>query len=357
MKILIDIGHPSHVHYFRNLISIMQKKGHEFVIIARDKDITQALLKIYNIPFSNRGKGAISFSGKLFDAFNKDYFIYKIAKKTKPDLFLSFASPYAAQVATIFGKPHIAIDDTDHANFSHKMYVPFSDAIITPISFKKDFGKNHILINGTPKLCYLHKNYFIPNPDIYNYLKINSNDRYVILRFVALNASHDLGEKGIDLGLKIELAKKLSEKFKVFISSENELPLELKKYKINIPFEKMHDALYYAELIIGESGMSSEAIMLGTQSIGVWKEINGVNIDEIKYGMLHHYHYSTKEIISKAMELLYIPDFKRRSQELAARMLNDYIDVTAFLVWFIERFPESKHIMQINPDYQNKFKV
>jgi len=355
MKIFIDINHPSHVHYFRNIISIMQKKGHEFVITSRDKDITQSLLEIYNIPFYNRGRGANSLLGKALCALKTDHFIYRIAKKTKPDLFLSFASPYAAQVAALLRKPHIAFDDTDHANLSHRMYVPFSDVIITPVSYKKDFGKNHIRIHGTPKLCYLHKNYFKPNPDIYDYLKISKEVRYVILRFVSLNASHDIGEKGIEMALKIELAKKLSEKYKVFISSENELPSELRPYKINIPYEKMHDALYYSDLIIGESGMSSEAIILGTQSIGVWKDINGVNMDEINYGMLHHFLYSTNEIIDKAMELLNTPDFKIKSQELASKMLTNFIDVTAFFVWFLENYPESKKIMQINPAYQNKF--
>ena len=30
MKILIDMNHPAHVHYFRNFIKLMEAKGHEF---------------------------------------------------------------------------------------------------------------------------------------------------------------------------------------------------------------------------------------------------------------------------------------------------------------------------------------
>jgi hypothetical protein len=37
-------------------------------------------------------------------------------------------------------------------------------------------------------------------------------------------------------------------------------------------------------------------------------------------------------------------------------MLNDKIDVTAFYVWFIENYPQSKSVMNENIDYQNKFK-
>ena len=44
MKILIDTGHPVHVHYFRNFIKIMEKKGHEFIVIFRNKEIEHYLL-------------------------------------------------------------------------------------------------------------------------------------------------------------------------------------------------------------------------------------------------------------------------------------------------------------------------
>jgi len=51
MKILIDINHPAHVHYFKNIIKIMEKKGHEFLIISRNKEIEHYLLKKYEGPF------------------------------------------------------------------------------------------------------------------------------------------------------------------------------------------------------------------------------------------------------------------------------------------------------------------
>jgi hypothetical protein len=38
------------------------------------------------------------------------------------------------------------------------------------------------------------------------------------------------------------------------------------------------------------------------------------------------------------------------------RFLQDKIDVTAFMVWFIENYPDSFHTMRKNPDYQYRFK-
>ena len=47
MKILIDIGHPAHIHYFKNFIFKSIKAGNEIKIVARDKEVTIDLLKSY----------------------------------------------------------------------------------------------------------------------------------------------------------------------------------------------------------------------------------------------------------------------------------------------------------------------
>ena len=40
MKILIDIGHPAHVHFFKNIIIELEKIGYECFIISRNKNIS-----------------------------------------------------------------------------------------------------------------------------------------------------------------------------------------------------------------------------------------------------------------------------------------------------------------------------
>ena len=39
MKILFDLGHPAHVHYFKNLIKLLEKNGNQVLIIARKKTL------------------------------------------------------------------------------------------------------------------------------------------------------------------------------------------------------------------------------------------------------------------------------------------------------------------------------
>jgi hypothetical protein len=60
--------------------------------------------------------------------------------------------------------------------------------------------------------------------------------------------------------------------------------------------------------------------------------------------------------IEKGLELLQQLDIKKEWREKRKRMLADKVDVTAFLVWFVENYPGSAEIMKEDPDYQYKFK-
>ena len=61
MKIVFDIGHPAHVHYFKNLYKFLKKTDNQILIIARDKEVTHNLLRENSIPFLNRGQGSTGF--------------------------------------------------------------------------------------------------------------------------------------------------------------------------------------------------------------------------------------------------------------------------------------------------------
>src|SRR5271157_331845 len=179
MKILIDIGHPAHVHYFRNFIYIMKQRGHDLLIITRDKEVSQILLKKYNIHFTSRGKGSKTLIGKLFYIVKADFIIWKNALKFKPDIFLSFASPYAAHVSKLLRKPHITFDDTEHAHLAHKLYSPFTEVILSPACFFSPFSKKQLFFNSYMELCCLYPNYFIPDKSILKQLDVSEDEKYV----------------------------------------------------------------------------------------------------------------------------------------------------------------------------------
>ena len=122
----------------------MEDQGHSFFVSARDRSIIFELLNKYKISYFNRGKGRDGIIGKLFYMFTADFKLLSKAVKFKPQIFISFASPYAAQTAWLLRTPHIVLDDTEHARFGHLFYKPFSKVFLNPACFQKDFGKRQI---------------------------------------------------------------------------------------------------------------------------------------------------------------------------------------------------------------------
>src|SRR5690625_3190667 len=139
MKIFIDIGHPAHVHYFKNLIHEMTSEGAEFIITARNKEVTQLLLQKEGIPFTTRGTGNSSFIGKAIYTIKADYQLFKIAYKEKPDLFLCFASLFCAHLSILLGKSLIAFDDIEIENYGHSLYLPLIDTNYTIHTFTNNY--------------------------------------------------------------------------------------------------------------------------------------------------------------------------------------------------------------------------
>jgi len=361
VKYLFDIGHPAHVHYFKNLIRILEKSGHQVAITARDKEISLYLLDSCKLQYTCTGKNLPSKIGKLYSILRNDAAIYRVAKKFKPDLFVSFFSPFAAHVGKLIGKPVIGFNDTENAKISIMFAKPFTDFIIVPDCYK---GKlpidKKIRFSGYLELSYLHPHRFAPDSSVLNLLGVKEDEKYVIIRFVSWSAGHDFGHSGISLDMKRKAVKEFSKYATVFITSEKELSPDLKPYQINIPPEKMHDALAYATLLYGESPtMASECAVLGTPAIYLDDEGRGyTDEEEEKYGLVFNFTESIKDqklSIQKGLKLLNIPNIKEKWQKKREKMLSEKIDVTAFMVWLIENYPESAKIMRDDPDYQYKF--
>jgi predicted glycosyltransferase len=249
------MNHPAHVHYFKNCIRLLRQKGHQIIITSRNRYPALQLLEAYGEDYYNRGKGSEHLLGKLLYMPAADIKLLKIALKTKPDLFLSFGTPYPNHVAWLLGKPGINFQDTENAGLMFAVTRPFSRVYCTPHCFKRDLGKKHVRFNGYMELAYLHPNYFTPDDSVYKYLGVNRDEKYVVMRFVSWGASHDIGHKGIGLEMKRKAVRRFSKFARVFISSEGALPEDLKPYQPDIPPEKMHDVLAYASLFCCKSAM------------------------------------------------------------------------------------------------------
>ena len=349
MRIIVDIGHPAHVHFFKNFIWEMRARGHEILITASKKDLTLDLLKAYTIDyiFTCKRFNGIKFG---YELIKRDAQMFKLVKTFKADIITGIHSTIAAHVSKVTKAKSIIFTDTEHAKLANLVTFPFTDIICTPSCFKKNLGKKQVRYNGYHELAYLHPNYFKPDPTVLEELGLTEGEKFVIVRFVAWQATHDINLRG--LSNKKELVEKLENYGKVFITSESELSKELRKYKMTISPEKLHSALYYASLCFGDGSTTAvEAALLGTPTVHFEafkskskRPVDATRfgiIDELanKYGVLYTFA-NQNNAIDKALELLQDGNAKQKLKFRREQLLKDKIDVTKFMVNFIETYAE-----------------
>ncbi|HYH15143.1 MAG TPA: DUF354 domain-containing protein, partial [Flavisolibacter sp.] len=251
--------------------------------------------------------------------------------------FLNFLHPYPSQVAKLLGKVSLVFSDTEHAKLHHQLTVPFATKIFTPSCYRLDLGSKQTRFNGFMEMAYLHPKRFTPDPSILELLGVRMDEKYVICRFVSWGAAHDFGHPGMTDENKVKAIKSFSKYAKVFITSEKPLPKELEPYRIKIPFNKIHDAIYYSNLVFGESAtMASEAAVLGTPSIFIDNDGRGyTDEEEHKYGIVFNFTESLKDqelAIQKAVEILKDDNSKEKYKKVRDKIVADCIDTTEFMV-------------------------
>jgi uncharacterized protein len=345
MKILIDMGHPAHVHLFKHFIWEMERKGHVFRITARDKDVTKQLLDAYRIPYELVGKHSSGTLNLFIEWIGRGTSILKIAHEFQPDILMGGVNPAVVYAANILGKKAVIFTDSEPESLKYPiadfLCVPFADAILTLDSVRHSYGKKEIRVNSYKELAYLHPNWFRPDPGVLEEAGLTEGEKFVLLRFVAWGAYHDIGNGSFDTEAKRKLIRELEKYAKVFISSESKLPDEFEKYRFSLRPDRMHDFLYHAHLLVCDSQtMATEAAILGTPAIrcnsfvGEKDMGNFVELEE-KYGLIFNYP-DADAALAKAVELIQVANIKKQWQEKRDTVFNDKIDLTAFMIGCVD---------------------
>ncbi len=335
MRILIDILHPAHAHFFRNFALSMKKRGHGVMVTARDKDVTLALLDAYGIPFVSLSTLSRRKAGLLFEWLSRTFRLWKAARRFKPDVLLGCMGPSIVPVGRLLRKPTVVFYNNETADMVSSWVQRLATAYVTSTSFEGRVKGRHVTHNSYHELAYLHPKYFTPDKRVLSGPGIGENGRFFIVRFVAWQASHDVGAKGITD--KMGFVRELAKHGRVLITSEGGLPAELEGYRINIKPEKLHDLLAFATLCVGESAtLAAEAACLGVPAIYIANTKRGyTNELERDYGLVFNFA-SQEEGLKKAAELAQRENVRDEFQEKRKKMLSEKIDLTAWMVEFVE---------------------
>jgi predicted glycosyltransferase len=265
-------------------------------------------------------------------------------------------NPAIVFAAKILGKKAIIFTDSEPESLKYPiadyLTVPFADAILTLNSVRHSYGTKEIRANSYKELAYLHPNWFRPNPDVLKDAGLHQGEKFVLLRFVAWGAYHDIGNGSFDYDSKRKLIRELKKYARVFISSESKLPDEFENYRFPLRSDRMHDFLYHAHLLICDSQtMATEAAIVGTPAIrcnsfvGEKDMGNFVELEQ-KYDMIYNYS-DPNQAIDKAVELIRINNLKEQWQRKKDTVLNDKIDLSRFMIDYVNAGSPERH--QVTP--------
>ncbi len=311
-------------------------------VTARDKDITLELLKLYEIDYKLASVQEKGLLGMIISVLRHDSVVLKQQRKYKFDVLIgtSFA---AAHIAKISAAKSVILseDDSGLDPLFETIAYPLADYVVSPSVLPSRKIKNDIRYEGYQKLAYLHPKRFTASKAVLKEIGIAPNEAYSVVRLVALQATHDAHAKGLSREILREIIARLSSFGKVLISSEAPLTEEFEKYRFSISPEKMHDVLAQSAFYIGDSqSMSVEAAVLGIPGIRVSSFVGKITVLEdleheyqLTYGFLPS---RQDEILKKLDELLSTKNAKTDWQMRRQAMLAEKIDVTEWLVEFVE---------------------
>lgn len=347
MNILIDIGHPAHVHLMRHTIADLQRDGHSVVVTAKDVQIIKQLLEHYGIPYINLGRKGTGLVGKMLKQLTFNFKLWHIAVTHHIDIATgtSLTIPIVSRFCRM---KSINMDDDDDevqmqsVCFSH----PFSNVRLTPMALQGHRRSKHaVFYNGTHELAYLHPNRFQPDPNVLAHAGLQPGERFFVLRLVAFAAYHDGGEHGLSTAQLHNLIDQLKPHGRIIISSEKPLHGDFEQYRLPVPPWEIHSLMSYSSLFVGDSQtMTSEAAVLGVPSFKCNTfagRLSVPNMLENRYGLCYAYTPDRfGEMLNHIQQLLARKPEKLKNEWQAKRqqMLEEMIDPTEFFVNYIEKF-------------------
>lgn len=331
-NILIDMGHPSDIHLFRNAARVWMKAGHHVHYTVLDREMLVELSQKQGLSYDvvyRRKQGRLWL---LHEVPTRIWRTWKVAQRENIDLFVGVPSPTLGIPAFLTRKPYLAMTDTEPAHHQLAPVLPFISILLTPHVYYHDVGKKQHRYRGYKEHAYLRPEIFTPDPSVLSQLGIQPGETYFVVRFVAWNATHDIGEHGLTMADKRAVIAILAQYGKIIISAEDDVPHEFRHHIVDYPSDRMHDLLAFAAMYIGEGNtMASEAAVLGTPSIRANTMDLGYCRDLQQRGLMFQL-LDGKAIIDKIKAIMASDHCEDTFGERRANMLAQSVSVTDIIV-------------------------
>lgn len=344
MRVLIDICHPAHAHFFRHPVDILRKRGHEVLITSRVKEVAIPLLESFgwehrSLSSANSGR----LSGVLMELVKRDYNLRQVVKSFGPQVMAAVGGTFVAQVGFLTGTRSVVFYDTEEARIQNCLTYPFATLVAVPACYRGWLPARSQRYDGYHESSYLHPDRFSPSLQAAVANGVDPTRPNFLIRVVAWKANHDIGMRGWSVPLLEKVVRHLARRGNVLISSEGDLPPALRNWAyVGDPLQ-IHHVMAHCRLVVGESAtMASEAAVLGVPALFVARTWRGYTDEqEHRYGLVRTLRELGPDGIIEAIDELLAID---RAEWPVRRdaLLNDTIDVAGYVASLLEAVGESR---------------
>jgi predicted glycosyltransferase len=265
MRVLFDVLHPAHVHFFRAAATEVQAEGGEVLFTARHKDVTIQLLEQFQLPYEVHSRIGGGTTGLALELARRSAKMLRTARRFRPDLLAGIMGPVIAPMGHVLRVPSLVFYDTETATLTNRYVLRLATEFAVPEpSFAGLHRRNLRRYPGYQALAYLHpKRFSTTDADVEG---IDLPERFALVRLVSWEASHDIGDQRA--GDPVQLVRELAREIPVVLSTERAPPAELADLVIPFAPDRLHHVLARASLYLGEGGTTAiEAAMLGTPAV------------------------------------------------------------------------------------------
>jgi len=337
MRIAIDIGHPAHVHFFKNAIGVLQERGHEVTIVARGIPVALRLLDSLGLQYriaSRKRKGAMGLGVELAEHFCR---LLPVMIGRRIDVCASIGGTFMVHAAVLARCKRVVFSDTETAGTANRITFPFANRVVTPRFYPHDLGRKHKRYDGFHELAYLHPRYFSPSQDALSRYGLSAGEPFSIVRLSSWEAAHDVGVERLPLAKITPLIDRLGKMGRVIIIPEGETPESLRQHELEIDPLDFHDLLALASYCVTEGATTaSEACILGTPAVYL-NPVSPCYIDPlIQYGLLERPEEGAEPLGSLNRLIDRFSDAPERPASIAGCLISDHCDVTEVIVQTIE---------------------
>ena len=329
-KVLFDILHPAHLHFFSKTFDALRAQDLTPIICTRDKDITPKLatemgLTHQILSTSGQKKGRLPF-----EAIHRSFELQKIISHERPHLLVGVMGVFIAPLGRINRIPSVVFYDTETARWSNRMTFLLANRVCAPTSFQWTGSTNIYRYPSFQTFSALYE----------RALKIAGHQTQtprntILFRFVARNSSHELLEQKASWNERIAWVNNAQLHYQVIISSESPLPPALLQFQYRGKPSDLHSLIASAKIVFSESAtVCSEAACLGVRSFYVSDSPRGYLQElEEKYDLVHQVkNHERSAFLNLLQNNTWESVFSTDATESHRQLLRDKIDPNPFIL-------------------------